>query len=51
MLLVTIKKIFKEAYKGGYAVGGFNINNILIHKGMDDTAIDSYFTLILQWST
>ncbi|MBR0113232.1 MAG: class II fructose-bisphosphate aldolase, partial [Clostridia bacterium] len=30
MPLVTTKKMFEDAYKGGYAVGAFNVNNMEI---------------------
>ena len=30
MPLVTSKEMFEKAYKGGYAVGAFNVNNMEI---------------------
>ena len=34
MPLVTSKKMFEDAYKGGYAVGAFNVNNMEIVQGI-----------------
>ena len=34
MPLVTSKKMFEDAYKGGYAVGAFNVNNMEIIQGI-----------------
>ena len=31
MALVTTKKMFEDAYKGGYAIGAFNVNNMLLY--------------------
>ena len=28
MPLVTSKEMFEKAYKGGYAIGAFNVNNM-----------------------
>ena len=33
MALVTTTEMFKKAYDGGYAVGAFNVNNILRKEG------------------
>ena len=34
MPLVTSTKMFEDAYKGGYAVGAFNVNNMEIIQGI-----------------
>ena len=34
MALVTTKKMFAMAYKNGYAVGAFNVNNMEITQGI-----------------
>ena len=32
MALVGTEKMFKMAYKGGYAIGAFNVNNMERHS-------------------
>ena len=34
MALVTTKEMFEKAYKGKYAIGAFNINNMEIIQGV-----------------
>ena len=34
MALVDTKKMFEMAYKNGYAVGAFNVNNMEITQGI-----------------
>ena len=34
MPLVTSKEMFEKAYKGGYAIGAFNVNNMEIVQGI-----------------
>lgn len=34
MALVTTKKMFEKAYKGKYAIGAFNVNNMEIIQGI-----------------
>ena len=34
MALVTSKEMFEKAYKGKYAIGAFNINNMEIVQGV-----------------
>ena len=34
MPLVTTKEMFEKAYKGGYAIGAFNVDNIDIMKAV-----------------
>lgn len=50
MALVTTKKMFEEAYKGGYAVGAFNVNNMEIVQAIVDAAKEVGSPLILQVS-
>lgn len=50
MPLVTTKKMFEDAYKGGYAVGAFNVNNMEIIQAIVDAAKEVNAPLILQVS-
>lgn len=50
MGLVTTKEMFEKAYKGGYAVGAFNVNNMEIIQGIVDAAIAANSPVILQVS-
>ena len=50
MPLVTTKKMFEDAYKGGYAVGAFNVNNMEIIQGITEAAKELNAPLILQVS-
>ncbi len=50
MALVTTKKMFEDAYKGGYAVGAFNVNNMEIIQGIVQAGQKPYAPLILQVS-
>ena len=34
MPLVSTKEMFEKAYKGGYAIGAFNVNNMEIVQGI-----------------
>ena len=36
MALVTSKKMFEQAYKNGYAIGAFNVNNMEIVQGITE---------------
>ena len=38
MPLVTTTEMFKKAYEGGYAIGGFNVNNMEINEGITRAA-------------
>ena len=38
MPLVTTKEMFEKAYKGGYAIGAFNVNNMEIIQGITEAA-------------
>jgi fructose-bisphosphate aldolase class II len=50
MPLVTSKEMFGKAYKGGYAVGAFNVNNMEIVQGIFEAAIAEKSPLIIQVS-
>ena len=50
MPLVNSKEMFEKAYKGGYAIGAFNVNNMEIIQGIVDAAKECNSPLILQVS-
>ncbi|MBP9989460.1 MAG: class II fructose-1,6-bisphosphate aldolase [Ruminococcus sp.] len=50
MALVTTKKMFEDAYKGGYAIGAFNVNNMEIIQGIVEAGKKLNAPLILQVS-
>lgn len=50
MALVTTKKMFEMAYKNGYAVGAFNVNNMEITQGIMWAIAEKKAPLILQIS-
>ena len=50
MPLVTTKEMFEKAYKGGYAIGAFNVNNMEIVQGITEAAKEEQAPLILQVS-
>ena len=50
MPLVTTSEMFEKAYKGGYAIGAFNVNNMEIVQGITEAAADLKAPLILQVS-
>lgn len=50
MPLVPTKEMFEKAYKGGYAIGAFNVNNMEIVQGIVDAAKEEQSPLILQVS-
>ena len=50
MPLVTSKKMFEGAYKGGYAIGAFNVNNMEIIQGIVEAGKKLNAPLILQVS-
>lgn len=50
MPLVSTKEMFEKAYKGGYAIGAFNVNNMEIVQGIVDAAKEEHSPLILQVS-
>lgn len=50
MPLVGTKKMFQMAYKNGYAVGAFNVNNMEITQGIVEAIAEEQAPLILQIS-
>lgn len=50
MPIVTSTKMFERAYKEGYAVGAFNVNNMEIIQGITEAAKEVNSPLILQVS-
>lgn len=50
MALITSKEMFKKAYEGGYAIGGFNVNNMEIIQGIVEAAKEERSAIILQVS-
>ena len=50
MPLVSTKEMFEKAYKGGYAIGAFNVNNMEIVQGITQAAIEENSPVILQVS-
>ncbi len=51
MPLVSTKEMFEKAYKGGYAIGAFNVNNMEIIQGITEAAKEEQAPLILQVSS
>ncbi len=51
MPLVTSKEMFEKAYKGGYAIGAFNVNNMETIQGIVEAATETNSPLILQVSS
>ena len=50
MGLVNTKKMFEMAYKNGYAIGAFNVNNMEITQGIIEAVAEEKAPLILQVS-
>ena len=50
MPLVTTTKMFKKAYREGFAIGAFNVNNMEIIQGITEAAKEEQAPLILQVS-
>jgi len=50
MGLVNTKKMFEMAYKNGYAIGAFNVNNMEITQGIIDAVAEEKAPVILQIS-
>ena len=50
MALVDTKKMFEMAYKNGYAIGAFNVNNMEITQGIVAAIAEEKAPLILQIS-
>ena len=50
MPLVNTKKMFEQAYKNGYAIGAFNVNNMEIVQGITEACQEVNAPVILQVS-
>ena len=50
MPIVTTKEMFEKAYKGGYAVGAFNVNNMEMIQAIVEAANECRSPVILQVS-
>lgn len=50
MPLVNTKKMFEQAYKNGYAIGAFNVNNMEIVQGITEACKEENAPVILQVS-
>ena len=50
MALVNTKKMFEQAYKNGYAIGAFNVNNMEIVQGITEACKEENAPVILQVS-
>ncbi|MGL5269618.1 MAG: class II fructose-1,6-bisphosphate aldolase [Selenomonadaceae bacterium] len=50
MPLVSTTEMFEKAYKGGYAIGAFNVNNMEIVQGITEAAKEENAPIILQVS-
>ncbi|MHC4221096.1 MAG: class II fructose-1,6-bisphosphate aldolase [Planctomycetota bacterium] len=50
MALVNTEKMFEMAYKNGYAIGAFNVNNMEITQGIIEAIAEEKAPLILQVS-
>ena len=50
MPLVTTKEMFKKAYKGGYAIGAFNVNDMEMVQAIVEAANETRSPVILQVS-
>ena len=50
MPLVNTKKMFEQAFKGGYAIGAFNVNNMEIVQGITEACQEVNAPVILQVS-
>ena len=50
MPLVTTKEMFEKAYRGGYAVGAFNVNNMEMIQAIVEAANECHSPVILQVS-
>lgn len=51
MPLVNTKEMLLNAYKGGYAIGAFNVNNMELIQGIVSAAIEEKSPIILQVSS
>ncbi|MBR4256380.1 MAG: class II fructose-bisphosphate aldolase, partial [Clostridia bacterium] len=51
MAIVNTREMFKKAYRDGYAIGAFNINNMEIVQAVVDAAAELKSPVILQVSS
>ena len=51
MPLVTSKELFEKAYKGKYAIGAFNVDNVDILKAVLDAAEETRSPVIIALSS
>ena len=51
MALVTTKEMFNKAFKGQYAIGAFNINNMEVIQGVAEACKANNSAVIMQVST
>lgn len=49
-MLIDTKKMFEDAYKGGYAIGAFNVNNMEIIQGIIGGCAEKKSPVIIQVS-
>jgi fructose-bisphosphate aldolase, class II len=49
-MLTDTKEMFKNAYKGGYAIGAFNVNNMELIQGIMAGCAEKHAPVILQIS-
>lgn len=49
-MLTDTKKMFEDAYNGGYAIGAFNVNNMEIIQGIIDGCAEKKSPVIIQVS-
>jgi fructose-bisphosphate aldolase class II len=49
-MLTTLNKVLRDADKGGYAVGAFNVNNLEILRAVIDSAVELRSPVIIQTS-
>ena len=50
MALVTTKEMFQKAYRGGYAIGAFNFNNLETIQAITDACREEQAPVIIQVS-
>ena len=49
MAIVTSKEMFELAYKEGFAIGAFNVNNMELIQGITEAAKEENAPLILSF--
>ena len=50
MALVTTKEMFQKAYRGGYAIGAFNFNNMETVQAITEACREEQAPVIIQVS-